>query len=314
MTLLYCHRCFLNHETGGHPERADRIRHLPERLAQAGLAEQCRTPEFEPAKRQWVARVHSPSYIDEVWAYAKSGGGYIDPDTVVSPASYDVALMAAGCVCDAVDRLVRGEDTQAMCLVRPPGHHAMPGPRDGLLPVQQRRDRRTTRHRFLGHRARADRRLGHPSRQRHPGDVLGRSAGRILFDPSLAVLSRHGRRRRDGRRPGNLAQRSIWPVEYGTPRKDYLDRFADNLEKFAAKMKPQLVFINAGYDTHRLDPVGDLGLETEDYIPLTNHVLDVAATYAEGRVVSVLEGGYDPDILADCVGLHLAEMLKRRKI
>ena len=125
MTLLYCPPCFLDHETGNHPERADRIRHLPERLAAAGLSAQCRTPEFQPVSRQRLARVHSPAYIDEVWAYAKSGGGYIEPDTVVSPASYDVALMAAGSVCDAVERLVRGEDTQALCLVRPPGHHAM---------------------------------------------------------------------------------------------------------------------------------------------------------------------------------------------
>ena len=105
MTLLYCPPCFLDHETGNHPERADRIRQLPERLAAAGLSARCRSPEFQPVSRQRLARVHSPAYIDEVWAYAKSGGGYIEADTVVSPASYDVALMAAGSVCDAVERL-----------------------------------------------------------------------------------------------------------------------------------------------------------------------------------------------------------------
>jgi acetoin utilization deacetylase AcuC-like enzyme len=101
------------------------------------------------------------------------------------------------------------------------------------------------------------------------------------------------------------------PVEYGTPRKDYLALFGDSLEKFAAKINPQLVLLSAGFDTHRLDPVGDLGLETEDFIPLTNLVLDVADSYAGGKIVSVLEGGYDPKILADCVAVHLAEMLKR---
>ena len=69
--------------------------------------------------------MHSSAYVDEIWAYAKSGGGYIESDTIVSPASYDVALMAAGSVCDAVERLMRGEDRQGLCLVRPPGHHAM---------------------------------------------------------------------------------------------------------------------------------------------------------------------------------------------
>ena len=125
MALLYCSPCFLDHETGHHPERADRIRRIPDRLEQAGLAARCRQPEFQPVSRQRLARVHSPAYIDEIWAYAKSGGGHIDADTVVSPASYEVALMAAGSACDAVERLVRGEDTHGLCLVRPPGHHAM---------------------------------------------------------------------------------------------------------------------------------------------------------------------------------------------
>ncbi len=127
MTLLYCAPCFLDHETGNHPERADRIRGIPRRLEESGLLGRCRQPEFKPVTRQRLARVHSPSYINEVWAFAKSGGGYIEADTIVSPASYEVALMAAGSVCDAVERLGRGEDTQGLCLVRPPGHHAMMG-------------------------------------------------------------------------------------------------------------------------------------------------------------------------------------------
>ena len=94
---------------------------------------------------------------------------------------------------------------------------------------------------------------------------------------------------------------------------DYLAAFRENLEKFAERIKPQLVFFSAGFDAHRLDPVGDLGLETEDFLPLTSLVLDVADTYAGGKVVSVLEGGYDPAILSDCVELHLAEMLKRQR-
>ena len=195
MTLLYCPPCFLDHETGNHPERAERIRRIPERLAAAGLSARCRQPEFQPGFRQRLARVHSPAYIDEVWAFAKSGGGYIESDTVVSPASYDVALMAAGSVCDAVERLVRGEDTQAVCLV-PPARPPRDGqPRDGLLPVQQYRRGGSAGHRRARAGACFDRRLGHSPRQRHPGRVLGGSQGRLPFDPSLAVLPRHGRRR-----------------------------------------------------------------------------------------------------------------------
>jgi acetoin utilization deacetylase AcuC-like enzyme len=313
MTLLYCHPCFLDHETGAHPERADRIRRIPERLAQSGLLEPCCQPEFKPVSRQRLARVHSPAYIDEVWAFAKSGGGYIEADTVVSPASYDVALMAAGSVCDGVERLVRGEDTQALCLVRPPGHHAMTNHAMGFC---------------LFNNVAVAARLAI--------DVLGME--RVLIvdwdihhgngtqaafweDPQVGFFSIHrwpfypgtGAADETGGGRGRGTTLNL-PVEFGTSRQDYLAAFAAGLEKIAAVVKPQLVLLSAGFDTHRLDPVGSLGLETEDFAPLTNLVLDVADTYAGGRLVSALEGGYDPAILADCVALHLAEMLKRRTI
>ena len=140
-------------------------------------------------------------------------------------------------------------------------------------------------------------------------------------DPRVGFLSIHrwpfypgtGDDDETGGGPG-LATTLNLPVEFGTSRGNTCEMFADALEKFADKIKPQLVLISAGFDTHRLDPVGNLGLETEDFIPLTNAVLDVADAYAGGRVVSVLEGGYDPEVLADCVEVHLGEMLKRAEV
>ena len=86
----------------------------------------------------------------------------------------------------------------------------------------------------------------------------------------------------------------------------------ERLEEFASKIRPQLVLISAGFDTHRADPVGNLGLESEDFTALTRSVLEVARAHAGGRVVSVLEGGYDPGALSECVELHLLEMLDPR--
>lgn len=312
MTLLYCPACFLDHETGGHPEKADRIRQIPDRLAAAGLTEQCRVPEFKPVSRQRLARVHSPAYIDEVWAYAKSGGGYIESDTVVSPASYDVALMAAGSACDAVERVLRGEDSKALCLVRPPGHHAMVNHAMGFCIFNNI----AVAARLAVDVLELDRVLI-VDWDIHHGNGTQAS---FWEDPKVGFYSIHrwpffpGSGDSDETGGGRgLGTTLNVPVEYGTSRKDYLAMFRDNLERFAAKIKPQLVLLSAGFDTHRLDPVGDLGLETEDFVPLTNAVLDVADTYCEGRLVSVLEGGYDPDILADCVAVHLGEMVKRVK-
>jgi acetoin utilization deacetylase AcuC-like enzyme len=310
MTLLYSDRRFLSHETGDHPESAGRIRPLVGRLKHLGLVAQCRRLEFPPVDRRRLARVHSPSYIDEIWAYAKSGGGHIEVDTVVSPATYEVAMLAAGCVCDATERIVRGEDTQALCLVRPPGHHALTNRAMGFCIFNNVAVAARTAVDELG----LDRVLV------VDWDIHHGNGTQATFweDPKVGFLSIHrwpfypgtGDDDETGSGPG-LGTTVNLPVEFGTSRKDYLALLANALTKFADKFKPQMVFLSAGFDAHRRDPVGNLGLESEDFGPLTDLVLDVARTHAGGRLVSVLEGGYNPEVLAECVAVHLGEMLKQ---
>ncbi len=310
MTLLYEDRRFLAHETGSHPERAARIRGLDERLAQTGLEKQCRRVSWTELSRQRLARVHSLAYADEVWAMAKSGGGDLDADTVVSPDSYGVALLAAGSVCDATERILRGEDSQALCLVRPPGHHAMMNRAMGfclfnnvalaavtaideldvdrvLIVDWDVHHGNGTQHTFW-----EEPRVGFLSIHRYP------------FYPGTGHEDETG----GGRGAGTVMN---LPAEFGISRQDYLAVFGDALDRFASKIKPELIFISAGFDAHHADPVGNLGLETEDFATLTRTVLDVADVHASGRVISVLEGGYNPPILADCIETHLAEMVKR---
>ena len=201
--------------------------------------------------------------------------------------------MAAGSVCDAVERLLRGEDTQALCLVRPPGHHAMVNRAMGFC--------------IFNNIAVA---------ARLAVDVLG--LDRVLIvdwdihhgngtqatfweEPRVGFLSIHrwpfypGSGDSDETGGGRgLGTTLNLPVEYGTLRKDYLTLFGGNLERFAAKIQPQLVLLSAGFDTHRLDPVGNLGLETEDFIPLTSLVLDVADTYAGEESSACSKAGTTP--------------------
>ena len=99
------------------------------------------------------------------------------------------------------------------------------------------------------------------------------------------------------------------PVTFGTPRKEYHDLFTRGLEKAAEKIKPELVLLSAGFDAHAKDPIGSLGLETEDFTTLTRRVLEVAKAHARGRLVSCLEGGYNVKTLGELVQVHLVELL-----
>ncbi len=312
MTLLYEDRRFLKHETGVHPEKAERIRGLGERLQTSSLESHCRRVAWQPVSRQRLSRVHSLAYADEVWAMAKSGGGDLDADTVVSPDSYDVALLAAGSVCDAAERIVAGDAKRALCLVRPPGHHALVGRAMGFCLFNNV---------AIGAMTAVDE-LGVDRVLIVDWDVHHGNGTQAAFweDPRVGFLSIHrwpfypgtGHESETG---GGKARGTTLnlPVPFGISRRDYLTLFGDWLEKFAAQMRPELVFISAGFDSHRLDPVGSLGLESEDFATLTNLVVDMAGQFAGGRVISVLEGGYNPPILADCVELHLRAMVEREE-
>jgi acetoin utilization deacetylase AcuC-like enzyme len=137
-------------------------------------------------------------------------------------------------------------------------------------------------------------------------------------DPSVVFFSIH--RYGDGFYPGTGAANETGrgkglghivnaPIRYGTSRREYLASFRTGLEKAAEKIKPELVLLSAGFDAHAKDPIGSLGLETEDFATLTQAVLEIARTHAGGRLVSCLEGGYHLDALAESVEAHLNELL-----
>jgi acetoin utilization deacetylase AcuC-like enzyme len=118
-----------------------------------------------------------------------------------------------------------------------------------------------------------------------------------------------GSREETGSR-GGLGYTCNLPLEFGIARAEYIKAFQSRLETFATWVKPELILISAGFDSHRLDPIGSLGLETEDFAELTDIVLQLATSHCSGRVVSVLEGGYNVDILPECVGTHLTQLLE----
>lgn len=308
MTLLYSAPVFLRHETGRHPERLERLQAITRQLERGGLDARCTRPEWKPATLERIVRVHSKTYAEEVAAFAAEGGGWLEEDTFLCPASYDVALHAAGAVCDAVERVVRDEDSQALCLVRPPGHHALADSAMGFCLFNNV---------AIGARvAQAEFDLDRVLIV--DWDVHHGNGTQAAFwaDPHVAFLSIHrwpfypgtGRADETGSGAG-LGTICNLPVEFGTPRAEYAARFERELTQLAGRFRPQLVILSAGFDSHRDDPIGSLELETEDFETLTKIVLGVAGEHAGGRLVSVLEGGYNTGALAGSVEVHLRTLL-----
>ncbi len=309
MTLLYYDPRFLDHDTGDHPECAQRLRHIMAELDGRGLTDRCRRPTWQPADRDRLTSLHDAEQVDSLEKFAERGGGRVDPDTVVSPPSVEVAKLAVGAVCDAVNRVVSEEASGALCLVRPPGHHALPERAMGFclfsniaLGAQTALDRGVGRvlivdwdvHHGNGTQAcfYDDRRVGYFSVHRSP------------FYPGTGDADETGTN--DG-----LGTTRNLPLTFGVSRSDYLAAVAGELEDFADRIKPELVLVSAGFDSHHADPVGSLGLEVEDFQVLSTLVTGIADTHAQGRIVSVLEGGYNPPILAECVATHLECLLGR---
>ena len=305
MTLLYYDPRFLDHLTGKHPERPERLTQSIRHLERTGLLATCGPPTWSAASPQRLHAVHSVEYLDDLRRFAASGGGRIEEDTVVSLHSFEVAALACGAACDAVVRVVQGEDRTALCLVRPPGHHALRNQAMGFC--------------LLNHVAVAARVAIDELKLSRvlivDWDVHHGNGTQAIFweDPQVGYYSIHrwpfypgtGREDESGGGAGEGATCNV-PIEFGTTRAAYLERFRQTLTDFAAVIRPELVIISAGFDSHADDPIGSLGLETEDFATLTRDVLTVANQYAGGRVVSVLEGGYNCGVLAGCIETHLA--------
>ncbi|HMO12598.1 MAG TPA: histone deacetylase [Pirellulaceae bacterium] len=309
MTLLYFDNDFLKHDTGNHCENRTRLTAIIERLESLGLLEQCERPSWKALSRQQVQTVHTPQHVEHIASVCNAGGGSLDADTIVSDQSFDVACLAAGAVVDAVERVVRGEQRTALCLVRPPGHHALADSAMGFCLFNNV---------ALGARFAVDQ-LGLSRVLIVDWDVHHGNGTQAIFwrDYNVAFFSLHrfpfypgtGLANDVGEGEGTGTIFNL-PIQFGTPADMQLQMFEEKLNEFAAEIQPQLILISAGFDSHRDDPIGSLGWDSADFSKATALVTEVARVYASGRVVSVLEGGYNTQALAESVGLHLASLLE----
>jgi acetoin utilization deacetylase AcuC-like enzyme len=287
-----------------HPEKPERLTAVLRHLARTGILHSCPSGRVREATDQEILRVHTPSNLAHILEFAEGGGGQIEADTWLSAGSVRSARLAAGAAIEAVDTVMSGPRRRAACIVRPPGHHALADSPMGFC--------------LFGNVAIA----AEQAFQVHgldrvlvvDFDVHHGNGTQALFydDPRLGFLSIHrypfypGTGAADETGTGAaLGTKCNIPLRYGVSHNEYHSAFHSGLTKLADQLRPELILISAGFDAHAEDPVGDLGLEVEDFVELTKLIVEVAETHASGRLVSVLEGGYNIPILAACVAAHL---------
>jgi acetoin utilization deacetylase AcuC-like enzyme len=255
-----------------------------------------------------LLRVHDAGYLARVNEFESAGGGRIEPDTWINTGTRHAARLAAGAAVEAVDAVLKGPNPIAFCAIRPPGHHARPHDAMGFC--------------VYGNAGVA---AAHALAAHELNRVLvvdfdvhhGNGTQEMFYDdPRVAFLSIHrapfypGTGARDETGTGRgLGFTCNIPLTHGVPRADYHAAFRKGLHALADHARPELVIVSAGFDAHAEDPVGDLGLDFEDFEALTKDVIEVARTHAQGRLVSLMEGGYNTSILAGCVETHLRTLL-----
>jgi len=301
------------HVTGTfHPESPKRYDAILAALKAAELLDRCEAMKPVPVKDEAILRCHKKLYLNLVLDECKDADDretLSTGDTVVSGGSLTAARHSAGAPIVAVDAVMDGKVSNAFCLMRPPGHHATPSRGMGFC--------------FFNNVAIAAR---HAQAKHDIERVLivdwdvhhGNGTQDIFYeDGSVFFFSTHqspwyphtGKAEETGKGEGEGATLNC-PFPAGTGMKDIGDAFYHKLAPAMEKFKPQFIFISAGFDSRVDDPLGRFKLEDKDFVTLTNVLLDMADKYAEGRVVSVLEGGYNLEGLAKSATAHVGALMK----
>ncbi|HVY08387.1 MAG TPA: histone deacetylase family protein [Burkholderiales bacterium] len=301
-TAFLHHPACLLHDMGGHhPESPGRLRAIEDRLVASGMMQALKVEVAPAATREQLARVHDEAYLDLISEISPDRGlAYLDADTSMNPHSFSAALHASGAAVRATDLVIGGGAGNAFCNIRPPGHHACRARAMGFClfnnvavaaahALDEHGLERVAIVDFDVHHGNGtedifagDPRVMMVSTFQHPFYPYSGTEGRSdrMINIPLAAHSRGAEFR--------AAVEGFW---------------LPALHDFA----PQMIFISSGFDAHRDDDMAGLGLVEEDYAWVTERIMEVASRSASGRIVSVLEGGYDLPSLARSAEAHIRQ-------
>ncbi len=306
-TLLITHPCALEHDMGlGHPERPDRLRAI-ERALEAERFQSLHRDRARRGTKDEIVRVHPAAYFEAIEAAApKTGLVQLDSDTTMNPGTWEATLHAAGGACQAVDEVMTGKAANAFVAMRPPGHHAETSTPMGFC--------------FFNNVAVA---------ARHAQKVHGAERVAIMdfdvhhgngtqeifwADKSVMYSSTHQMPLYPG--TGSLNERGEHENIVNAPLRagDGGDTFRDAMMSVVLtrieEFHPDLILISAGFDAHRRDPLANLNLVEADFAWATEMLMAIASRKCGGRLVSLLEGGYDLQGLSQSAAAHVAKLME----
>jgi acetoin utilization deacetylase AcuC-like enzyme len=299
---------FLEHDTGAHPENGARMTAVMALLESSRLLDKLERIPIRAATADELALVHDPRYVDAVRRAAEQGGGWVDPDTLITPRSYDVAAGVVGGTLEALGAVLRGDVRAAYCLVRPPGHHATPVQAMGFclfnhvaVAAAWARERHG-----LERVAIVDYDVHHGNGTQdafwQDRGVLYVSTHEYPFYPGTGAADETG----DG--PGRGHTINV-PMPHASGDAEHRRAFEEVVVPALRRYRPQLILVSSGFDAHHADDIALQQLSVEGFGALAGVLIGEAQGLCEGRILFAQEGGYHPVALPWCVR-RVVELLR----
>lgn len=303
-TAFFWHQDAEQHDMGhDHPESPARLRAILDRLQQSGLGQELDWHTPEEVTRKQLELAHAVSYLDQLEQMAPTQGRIMaDPDTAMTPFTLRAAKLAAGAAVQAVDAVMSGQAKNAFVAMRPPGHHAERAKTMGFCFYNN-----------IAIAAQHALNFHHLDRVAIVDFDVHQGNGTIdIFrhEPRVMICSSFQHPFYPHTPMHDMREGIVnTPLAAGSRGSDFRRAVEHHWLPNLMAFKPQLILVSAGFDAHRDDPLADLRFENRDYRWITNMINDVARMHARGRVVSLLEGGYNLDVLADGAEAHVQELL-----
>lgn len=306
MTTAYIthYHCDKHNMGEDHPESPKRLGVIHDRLIAGQLLDYLRHIEAVPATLEQLSAAHDADYVRSIFAKNPAQGHVeIEPETLLMPHTLEAATHAAGAVIQGVDLVMNGKMDNAFCAVRPPGHHAEIDRAMGFC--------------FFNNIA-----VGAKHALQHYGlkrvaivdfDVHHGNGTEDIFksDTSVLYASSYQHPFYPYADPGASHDNILhMPLDAGTGSDVFRSVISDTLLPRLELFQPEIIMISAGFDAHKSDPMGQLRLEDSDFQWITEQLIDVADRHCQGRIVSVLEGGYHLDALGRCAFSHIRSLMK----